>query len=61
MVGACYPGEGLKTEMASFDIYGIRRTSASWITWYVTTDYAYRDKIAVFNPCNVNLTNDKAE
>lgn len=61
MVGACYPGEGLKTEMASFDIYGIRRTSDSWITWNVTTDEPYTDKIAVFNPCNVPLTNVKAE
>ena len=61
MVGACYPGEGLKTEMASFDIYGIRRTSDSWITWNVTTDEPYTDKIAIFNPCNVPLTNVKAE
>ena len=60
-VGACYPGEGLKTEMASFDIYGIRRTSDSWITWNVTTDESYTSKIAVFNPCNVPLTNVKAE
>lgn len=60
-VGACYPGEGLKTEMASFDIYGIRRTSDSWITWDVTTDEPYTGKIAVFNPCSVPLTNVKAE
>lgn len=53
IVGACYPDEGLKVEMASFDVYGLRRTKNGYITCEVLVDEPYNGKIEIENPCSI--------
>jgi len=57
--GACYPGEGLKTEQKAFDIYGLRRTSFSNIVWEVLVNEENTGEIELINPGNLTLTNLK--
>lgn len=59
-VGACYPGEGLKTEMAAFDIYGLKLASTSAITCETVLGETYTGKISVVNPGTLSLTGVKA-
>ncbi len=49
-VGACYPEEGLKTEMATFDVYGLRRTSNDFITCETKLGEPYEGTITIENP-----------
>ena len=56
-VGACYPDEGLKTEMAAFDVYGLRRTSNNNITCEPLVNEAYTGSIQLYNPGVLSLTN----
>lgn len=53
IVGACYPDEGLKVEMASFDVYGLRRTKNGYITCEVLVGEPYNGKIEIENPCSI--------
>lgn len=61
VLGACYPGEGLTTEMASFDVYGLRRTENSIITCDVIYGDTANGTITLANPGNLGLTGAKVE
>lgn len=61
VIGACYPGEGLKAEMASFDVYGMRRTENSYITCDVINGDTFSGTLNIFNPGTLSLTGVKAE
>ena len=60
-VGACYPNEGLKTEMASFDVYGLRRTNSANITCDVVEGETLTGNIQLSNPGVLSLNNVKIE
>ena len=60
-VGACYHGEGLKTEMASFDIYGLRRSGSGYVTCEVADGETATGTLGFYNPGILNLTGVKAE
>lgn len=60
-IGACYPGEGLRTEMATFDIYGIRRTSYGNITCSTLVGEPFSGKISLSNPGNLELNNVRVQ
>ena len=57
IVGACYPNEGLKSELASFDVYGLRRTNYNNITCETLVGEAYHGNIQLSNPGQLNLNN----
>ena len=61
IVGACYPNEGLKTELTSFDVYGLRRTEYSTITCDVINGDTHTGKLNVVNPGNLSLTGVNVE
>ncbi len=56
-VGACYPNEGLSTEQATFDIYGLKRTASDYIKCETLTDELYNGTIQLSNPGTLKLTN----
>ncbi|MBR3481091.1 MAG: hypothetical protein IKH32_10450 [Prevotella sp.] len=56
-VGACYPGEGLRTVMHSFDVYGLRKASYSNITCDVICGDTHNGCFEVINPGSLPLTN----
>ena len=56
VVGACYPNEGLRTEMASFDVYGLKRTEYSNITCDVICGDTKTGNLGLKNPGNLDLT-----
>lgn len=60
-VGACYPNEKLRTELASFDIYGLKRTSNSYITCETLVGEPYNGSITLSNPGELPLTGVKVE
>ena len=60
-VGACYPGEGLRTVMHSFDVYGIRKSSYGNITCDVICGDTYDGYFNVVNPGNLPLSNVQVE
>lgn len=60
-VGACYPKEALKDELASFDIYGLKRTSNSYITCETLVGEPYNGTITLTNPGELPLTGVKVE
>lgn len=60
-VGACYPNEGLKTEMTGFDLYGLKKVSSGLITWEVFTNEKKSDHILLKNPGNKTLSNITAK
>lgn len=59
-VGACYPGEGLDVEMASFGLYGLRSNG-----YYSACEFAqsetYTGSIRITNPGNVSQSNIKVQ
>lgn len=61
IVGACYPDEGLKAEMAAFDVYGLRRTEYSNITCDVICGDTYKGSLRLINPGNLDLTGVNVE
>lgn len=61
VVGACYPNEKLATELASFDIYGLKRTSNSYITCETLVGEPYNGSITLTNPGELPLTGVKVE
>ena len=60
-VGACYPSANLSDEQASFDIYGIKRTSSDAITCEASLGDIYQGKLNVSNPGNLTLTGLKVK
>lgn len=59
-IGACYPGENKKEEMASADIYGFRRVSSSVITCEAIVGERYDRNVSFVNPGVLPLTAVKA-
>lgn len=60
VVGACYPGEGLSTEQAAFDIYGMKRTSTAAITCEAIVNEPYSGSVKIVNPGVLPLSGVKA-
>lgn len=60
-VGACYPSANLSEEQASFDIYGIKRTSNDAITCEAALGDVYLGKLNISNPGNLTLTGLKVK
>ena len=60
-VGACYPGEGLRTMMHSFDVYGLRKSSYGTITCDVICGDTHNGYFDVVNPGNLPLSNVQVE
>ena len=60
-VGACYPNEKLSEELASFDIYGLKRTSGGYITCETLVGEPYNGTISLSNPGELPLTGVKVE
>lgn len=60
-VGACYPSANLAEEQASFDIYGIKRTSNDAITCEASLGDVYQGKLNISNPGNLTLTGLKVK
>lgn len=56
VVGACYPDEQLTTEMAAFDIYGMKLTSNSAITHEILLGEVKNGAFSVSNPAQLDLT-----
>lgn len=61
VAGACYPKEDLRTEMLSFDYYGIKRISNSAITCEALLGDPYSGRYAISNPGNLSLSNVSVE
>lgn len=61
IIGACYPNEGLTTEQAAFDIYGLKRTSTGYITCETLAGEDYSGAISITNPGVLPLTNLNVE
>lgn len=61
IAGACYPKEGLRTEMLAFDYYGVKRISNAAITCEALLGDSYIGRYAIFNPGNLPLTNVSVE
>lgn len=58
-VGACYTGEALTTEMASFEYIGIKRTSTAAITCETLLGEIFNESFDIVNPAEVQLTGVK--
>ncbi|MDE5975671.1 MAG: hypothetical protein K2G69_03890, partial [Muribaculaceae bacterium] len=59
-VGACYPGDNLKEEMAGFDIYGLRILEDKYFTCKATAGIPYNITLKIGNPCSVRQGDIKA-
>ena len=59
--GACYPKEGLRTEMLAFDYYGVKRTSNVAITCEALLGDTYSGRYSVSNPGNLPISNVSVE
>lgn len=57
VAGACYPKEGSRTEMLTFDYYGVKRVSNAAITCEALLGDPYKGRYAISNPGNLPLTN----
>ena len=60
-VGACYPGEVNTTEMANFDVYGLRRSNSGYITCEVGKGETTDGNVSFINPGQLQLSGVKAE
>lgn len=61
VVGACYPGENSTEEQSTFNIYGLSCANNSYITCETLISEVYEGYIPLYNPCNLELTDVKAE
>lgn len=60
VVGACYPGAKSDSEMATFDIYGMKRTTNTAITCEALLGETYKGAFAITNPGSLSLSGMKA-
>ena len=60
-IGACYPDERLKTEMASIDVRGLQPKFSGYITCEVAHQDTYNGQLSFANPGILSLTGVKAE
>ncbi len=58
-VGACYPSENSTVEQASFDIYGMKRTSTKAVTCETLAGETFNGKLQMANPGTLPLTGVK--
>ena len=56
IVGACYPGEKVSDALATFDIYGIKRSSNTAISFETDLGDTYRSSFSLVNPGVLRLT-----
>ena len=61
IIGACFPDDATTEEMASIDVYGLRRVSSSYITEDVIVGDTRQGVIQLQNPGSLGLTGVKAE
>lgn len=61
VAGACYPKEGLRTEMLAFEYYGVKRTSNAAITCEALLGDSYSGQYTISNPGNLPLSNVSVE
>ena len=61
VAGACYPQEGLRTAMLTFDYYGVKRVSNSAITCETLLGDPYTGRYTISNPGNLSLSNVAVE
>lgn len=61
VVGACFPGENSHVEQASFDVYGLKRTSTSQIFHNIIVEEQNTGSIRLTNPGQLDLTDVKVE
>lgn len=59
-VGACFPNEKLRDQLASFDIYGLKRTSNNYIKCDVLLNTPFSSNVSFVNVSPIPLTNIKA-
>lgn len=55
-VGACYPGEGLLTEMATFEVLGLDRKTSNSVTHEIVLGNNISGNIQYYNPSSLSLT-----
>ena len=55
-VGACFPNEKLRDQLASFDIYGLKRTSNTAITCETYPNELYTGSFFITNPTHLPLS-----
>lgn len=60
-IGACYPDENLSDELTGIDIYGLKRTSDSYITCNTYLNEPYNGTIELYNPSQLPLTDVNVE
>ena len=60
-IGACYPEEGLTTEMTAVNIYGLKRGDSQPIQSEVLLNQSSTGKIKLYNPSELSLTNIRVE
>ena len=60
-IGACYPDENLSDELTGIDIYGLKRTSDSYITCNTYLNEPYNGTIELYNPGKLPLTDVNVE
>lgn len=58
-VGVCYSGENATAEMASFDVYGLKRADNKAITCEANLGEIYTGSISIVNPTSLNLSGMK--
>lgn len=61
IVGACYPGEELDTEMDAFDVYGLRRVNNSLIYCDVIVEDTFTGTLDLLNTSVLPLDDVKVE
>lgn len=61
VLGACFPGENSSVEQASFDVYGLKRTSNDYIKCDILVNESYSSSIRLTNPGQLDLTDVKVE
>ena len=59
-IGACAPGEGMKDGTATIHVYGMARTTASYIKSYLTVGTPYVVNVPIKNLSSLPLHNIKA-
>lgn len=61
VIGACYPGDTVRTALAEVDIYGLQRQNYSYITCKAQTGVPFQGTIPLLNPTLLPLSHITAE
>ena len=60
-LGVCNPGEDMKTEQATFGIYGVKRASSEYISHDILINEPYHGILTLINTGELTLSNLRAE